>query len=336
MRHHIGEQTIRFESRPAITAVASVVGPKEGEGPLGQLFDKVEPDMMAGTQSWEKAESDFARQGIDLAVKRAGLEIKDIQYILAGDLLNQSIGSTFGVRSFERPFFGLFGACSTIGEALALGAMLVDGECADNVAISASSHFCAAERTFRFPLELGVQRPLTSSWTVTGDGCMVISSEGEGPGITAATAGKIIDMGIRDANNMGAAMAPAAADVLVRHFQDLKITPDYYDAIATGDLGRYGLEILKRLMEERELPLGDRATDCGVMIFDNETQDTHAGGSGPACSAVTFASYFYPRLKEGVIRRMLFIPTGALMNSMTSQQGESIPAIAHAIAIESQ
>jgi stage V sporulation protein AD len=334
MRRHVGKQSIRFDLPPVIRAAASVVGPKEGDGPLKDRFDRIMPDMLSGTNSWEKAESALARQGIELAVDKAGLSMPEIDYILAGDLLNQSIGSTYAVRSLERPFFGLFSACSTIGEAMTLGCVLVDGEYADNIAAAASSHFCAAEKTFRNPLELGGQRPLTSSWTVTGDGCVIISSSGKGPRITAATTGKIIDMGIKDVNNMGAAMAPAAADVLIHHFEDFNAQPSGYDAIVTGDLGSTGLKLLKTLMAEKGYDIGENAFDCGVEIFDAKTQDTHAGGSGPACSAVTFASLFYPKLCEGRIKRLLFVPTGALMNSTTAMQGETMPSIAHALRIE--
>jgi len=334
MDRHVGEQSIRFKNPPVILSAASVVGPKEGEGPLAQYFDRALSDIMVGKDSWEKAESDIARQGVELAVAKAGLSINDIQYIFAGDLLNQEIGSSYGIRSLERPFFGLFSACSTIGEAMAIGAVFIDGGFADHVVTAASSHFASAEKTFRFPMELGVQRAPTSSWTVTGDGAMVIGAQGQGPRITAATTGRIIDMGIKDASNMGAAMAPAAADLLIRHFQDMNIGPDEYDLIVTGDLGHYGVELLIKLMSDNGYDISKNIKDCGKEIFDKDTQDTHAGGSGPACSAVTFAGYFYPRLLRGDIKKMLFVPTGALMNTTTSQQGESIPAIANAVRIE--
>ena len=334
MDKHIGEQTVNFKNPPVILSVASIVGPKEGEGPLASYFDRVLDDVLAGKDTWEKAESDIARQGIELAIAKSGLSKNDIQYIFAGDLLNQEIGSSYGIRSLERPFFGLFSACSTIGAAMAIGSVFIDGGYADHVVAAASSHFCSAEKTFRYPMELGNQRTPTSSWTVTGDGAMVIGAQGAGPRITAATTGCIVDMGIKDASNMGAAMAPAAADLLIRHFQDMNIGPDEYDLIVTGDLGHYGLELLTKLMTENGYDISKNSTDCGIKIFDKETQDTHAGGSGPACSAVTFVSYFYPQLLRGSIKKMLFIPTGALMNTTMSQQGESIPAIAHAVRIE--
>ncbi|MDR1663435.1 MAG: stage V sporulation protein AD [Clostridiales bacterium] len=334
MDRHMGEQTIKFADPPSITAAASVVGPKEGEGPLARYFDVVSSDDLFGTDSWEKAESEIVRQTVELAVEKANLEMKDIQYMLAGDLLNQLTGSTFGLRGSKRPYFGLFGACSTIGMALTLGAVLVDGGYADHVIASASSHFCCAEKTFRFPLELGTQRTPTASWTVTGDGAAVISRSGDGPRITAATTGRIVDMGIKDANHMGAAMAPAAADVVTQHFRDLRIEPGYYDIIATGDLGVYGRKLFLRLMKDSGYNLDRLHTDCGIEIFYTEGQDVHAGGSGCGCSASVFAGYFYTKLKEKEINRLLFIPTGALHSVVIMQQGESIPAIAHAVAIE--
>jgi len=334
MDKHIGEQTIRFTKPPVILSTGSIVGPKEGEGPLANYFDRVLDNILAGKETWEQAESDIARQGIELAVANADLSLDDIQYIIAGDLLNQGIGSTYGIRSLERPFLGLCAACSTIGEAMTIGSVFVDGGFADHVVTAASSHFCSAEKTFRFPLELGNQRPPTSSWTVTGDGAVVIGSKGTGPRITAATTGRIVDMGIKDSSNMGAAMAPAAADLLVHHFKDMNIGPDEYDLIVTGDLGHYGFELLIKLMKDKGYDISGNSTDCGIEIFDKEKQDTHAGGSGPACPAVTFAGYFYPQLLSGDIQKMLFVPTGALMNTMMSQQGESIPSIAHAVRIE--
>jgi len=334
MERHVGEQTIRFKNPPVILSAASVVGPKEGKGPLGACFDRVLEDFMVGKDSWEKAESDIARQGIELAVAKAGLSINDIQYIFTGDLLNQEIGSSYGMRSLGRPFFDLYAACSTMGAAMAVGSVFVDGGYADHIVAAASSHFASAEKTFRFPMALGNQRTPTASWTVTGDGAVVIGARGEGPRITAASTGRIVDMGIKDASNMGAAMAPAAAHLLIQHFQDMNIGPEDYDLIVTGDLGHFGVELLIKLMSENGYDISKNIKDCGIEIFDKDTQDTHAGGSGPACSAVTFAGHFYPRLKRGAIKKMLFMPTGALMNTTTSQQGESIPAIANAIRIE--
>ena len=334
MDKHIGTQSVKFSNPPAITATASVVGPKEGEGPLSKHFDRISPDILFGTESWEKAESEMVKQTVELAVQKANLSMDDIQYMLAGDLLNQETGSTFGLRACKRPFFGLFGACSTMGEALTLGAMIVDGGFADHVVASASSHFCCAEKTFRFPLELGTQRPPSASWTVTGDGAAVISASGEGPYITMATTGRIVDMGVKDANNMGAAMAPAAADVLKQHFYDFQIEPEYYDVIATGDLGIIGQKLLKQLMKDAGYDIESRHIDCGIEMFDIEKQDVHNGGSGCGCAAAVFAGYLFSRLRHKEINRLLLVPTGALHSVVTMQQGESIPGIAHAVSIE--
>jgi len=335
MIKHLGKASIKFSAPPTVLATASVVGPKEGEGPLGTHFDYISQDMLFGKKTWEQAESEMARQTIEMAVQKAKLKMEDINYIFAGDLLNQISGSTFGVRDFGRPFFGLFGACSAIGEGMTLGAMAIDGGFADYVIASASSHFCGTEKTFRFPIELGTQRPPTSAWTVTGDGAVVLSKRGMGPFITGATTGAIVDMGVTDANAMGAAMAPAAADVIATHFRDFGLQPDYYDVIATGDLGSVGSTLLLQLLQKEGFDINKIHVDCGMLIFDRVAQDVDSGGSGCGCSAATFAGYFYNKLKDGGIRKMLFVPTGALHSVVSVQQGESIPAIAHAVAIES-
>ena len=330
----IGKQTVRLSEGVTILSAASAVGPKEAEGPLGKYFDQTTEDMMFGEKSWELAESKFVEKNMRLAIQKANLKPKDIDYILCGDLLNQCTGSTFGIRNLEIPFFGLFGACSTMGESMSLGAMLINGGFANHVLTGASSHFCAAEKQFRFPLPLGTQRPPTSTWTVTGDGAVVLSRKGNGPKIVEITTGKIVDMGVTDVNNMGAAMAPAAAALLKAHFEDTGRTPQDYDVIATGDLGTIGRELVVELLGKEGYELDSRYTDCGIEIFDAEKQDTHAGGSGCACSAVTFCAYYYPKLQSGEIQKMLFIPTGALMSTTSSQQGQSIPGIAHGLVIE--
>lgn len=334
MKKRLGSQTVALEKPPVITAVSSVVGPKEGEGPLKDGFDVVLTDILNGEKTWEKAESSIVRDALKRLMEKGGVTLSEIDYILSGDLLNQCCGSTFGIRDLKRPFFGLFGACSTMGEAMSLGAMLLDGGFAGKVLAGASSHFCSAEKQFRFPLNMGTQRPPTSTWTVTGYGGILMEAEGEGPVVTQITTGRIVDMGITDANNMGAAMAPAAVDTLVAHFRDTGRSCKDYDVIATGDLGYVGKTLLLDLMAKEGYPLDDRYTDCGIEIFDQATQDTHAGGSGCACSAATFCAYFYPKLLHGDIRRMLFIPTGALMSTTSGQQGESIPGIAHAVVVE--
>ncbi|HCT65019.1 MAG TPA: stage V sporulation protein AD [Lachnospiraceae bacterium] len=334
MSKKMGNQTIRFANPPIIVSAAAIVGKKEGEGPLADFFDKVVDDPNWGEDSWEKAESKFVRETMALAINKASIKTKDIDYVFSGDLLNQCCGSTFGIKDFKIPFFGLFGACSTMGESMSLGAMAVDGGFATNVLCGAGSHFCSAEKQFRFPLGMGTQRPPSATWTVTGNGAVVIGNQGTGAKITHITTGKIMDMGIKDAGNMGAAMAPAACQVIAAHFQDTGRHPDYYDVIATGDLGYIGRTILRKLLKDEGYILNENLTDCGIEIFDRDKQDTHSGGSGCGCAAATFCGYYNTLINYGKIKKLLLVPTGALMSTTSSQQGESIPAIAHAVAIE--
>ena len=329
----IGKQTINFDAPPVIIGTASIVGPKEAEGPMAKYFDKCLEDEFWGEKSWEKAESKIIKETVNLAIARANLSNTDIDYCFAGDLLNQCISSDFGLRDTNIPYFGVFGACSTFVESMCLGSVFLEGGGANNVICATSSHFCSAEKQFRFPLELGTQRTPTAQWTVTGAGATVLSSTGEGPYITNIT-GKIVDMGIKDANNMGAAMAPAALDTLVTHLQDTGRQPSYYDAIITGDLGYIGKEILQEMAQTKGYNINANYDDCGVLMFDKQKQDTHSGGSGCACIATVFSGYFYKQLKEKKMKKILLIATGALMNSTSMQQGETIPGIAHAISIE--
>ena len=303
-------------------------------GPLAKYFDKCVDDEFYGESSWEKAESKFIKDTTNLVLSKSGITNKDIDFCFAGDLLNQCISSTFGLREINIPFFGIFGACSTFAEALILGSMSIDGNFANNVLCAVSSHFCSAEKQFRFPLELGNQRPPTSQWTVTGSGACILSKEGTGPYITHITPGKIVDMGIKDANNMGSAMAPGAIDTLIAHLTDTSRSPDYYDAIITGDLGYIGRDIVLEIANSKGYNLKNNYNDCGILIFDKNKQDTHSGGSGCACSATVFSGYLYKELKNKRLKKLLLITTGALTNSTTSQQGESIPGIAHAVSIE--
>ncbi|HIT85873.1 MAG TPA: stage V sporulation protein AD [Candidatus Ornithomonoglobus intestinigallinarum] len=330
----IGKQTVRLSGGAVIINACGVVGQKEGQGPLRSSFDEILTDDRLGTDSWEQAESALQKHTAILTAERAGLTPGDIDYIFAGDLLNQCIGASYGMRELKIPYFGLYGACSTMAESLALGAMTIDGGFAERVLCVTSSHFCSAEKQFRNPLEYGGQRPPSSQWTVTGAGCAILAKSGQGPKITHVTAGKIVDMGITDANNMGAAMAPAALDTLTAHFEDLNITPDYYDMILTGDLGVIGSDILVKLMAERGFDISGMHSDCGKLIFDIDAQDVHSGGSGCGCCGSVFCGHVYKLLKEKKLKRVLLMATGALMNTMTIQQGESIPAIAHAVAIE--
>lgn len=330
----IGKQTVKFDAPPSILQTASIVGPKEADGPLASYFDNCLEDEFWGEKSWEKAESKIIKETVNMAISKSVLASEKIDYCFAGDLLNQCISSSFGLRELNIPFIGIFGACSTFVEALMLASIFLEGGAGENAICAASSHFCSAEKQFRFPLELGNQRPPTSQWTVTGSGAAIVSKNGSGPFITCITPGKIVDMGIKDANNMGAAMAPAALDTLLTHFKDTGRNPSYYDAIFTGDLGYVGKEILIELAETKGYNIKSNYNDCGVLMFDKEKQDTHSGGSGCACCATVFSGYIYKMLQQKKYKKVLLIATGALTNSTTSQQGESIPGIAHAVAIE--
>ena len=329
----IGKQTFSFDNPPTITECASIVGPKEAQGPLGKYFDLTIEDEFWGEKTWEKAESKIIKETVNTVISKSGISSSQIDCCFAGDLLNQCISSSFGLRDLSIPFFGVFGACSTFVESMSLSAICAESF-ADNVLCATSSHFCSAEKQFRFPLELGNQRPQTSQWTVTGAGSSIISKSGMGPYITNITPGKIVDMGIKDGNNMGAAMAPAFCDTLVAHFLDTGRKPSYYDAIISGDLGYVGKDIAIDIMASQGYNIKSNYNDCGILIFDKLKQDTHAGGSGCGCCASVFSGYFFKELRNRNLKKILLIATGALMNSTSSQQGESIPGIAHAISIE--
>ena len=332
--NRLGKQTIGFDTPPTIVESAAIVGPKEANGPLAGYFDKCLDDEFWGEKTWEKAESKIIKETTNMAISKSNIPASDIDFCFAGDLLNQCISSSFGLRDINIPYFGVFGACSTFVEAMSLASILINAKAAHNILCATSSHFCSAEKQFRFPLELGNQRPPTSQWTVTGAGATILSSSGNGPYISHITPGKIVDMGIKDANNMGAAMAPAAYDTLITHFKDTGRAPSYYDAIITGDLGFIGKDILKDLCKKDGYNINSNYNDCGVLIFDKLSQDTHSGGSGCACIATVFSGYLFKQLRECKINKLLLIATGALTNATTAQQGESIPGIAHAIAIE--
>ena len=329
-----GKQSVTFAVPPVICASAAVVGQKEGQGPLAQYFDFISEDSYFGEKTWEKAESTMLRQCFGLCCDKGQISPSDIDLVFSGDLLNQCAGSTFAMKDCGIPFFGLYGACSTMGESLALAAMSIDGGYAETVCALTSSHFCSSERQFRFPLEYGGLRTPTAQWTVTGAGAVMLRSRGDGPKVTAVTVGAIVDAGIKDANNMGSAMAPAAYETLKAHFSDLDRTPDYYDLIVTGDLGTIGHDTLEDLFRRDGGTLGASYTDCGLLIFDRDKQDVHAGGSGCGCSASVLASYLLDGMAQGKWSRILFAPTGALMSPTSSQQGGSIPGICHALSIE--
>ena len=329
----LGKQTIKFDTPPTILDCASIVGPKEAEGPLAKYFDQCLDDEFWGEKTWEKAESKIIKETVTSVINKSGIPSEQIDCCFAGDLLNQCISSSFGLRELNIPFFGVFGACSTFVESMSLAAIATESF-ATNALCATSSHFCSAEKQFRFPLELGNQRPPTAQWTVTGSGAAIISKNGTGPYITHITPGKIVDMGIKDANNMGAAMSPAFVNTLITHFQDTGRSPNYYDAIISGDLGHIGKEIAIDIAKSQGYNIKPNYNDCGVLIFDKNSQDTHSGGSGCACCGTVFSGYLFKQLREKKIKKLLLIATGALMNSTSSQQGESIPGIAHAISIE--
>lgn len=330
----IGTQTYKLDNPVTILATSSIVGKKEADGPLAKYFDVCLEDEFYGEKTWEKAESKLIKTAIETAIKKAELSVADIDVLFGGDLLNQCISSSFGIRDFEIPFLGIFGACSTFVEGLLLSSIFLDSGAGNYTVAATSSHFCSAEKQFRFPLELGNQRPPTSQWTVTGGASAVVAKNGVGPYITHITPGIIVDKGIKDANNMGSAMAPAAISTILTHLKDTGRAPTYYDAIITGDLGHVGKEIVLELCKAEGYQLSSVYNDCGVLMFDKEKQDTHAGGSGCACCGTVFSGYFYKQLKEKKIKRLLLVATGALMNSTSTQQGESIPGIAHAVSIE--
>ena len=333
MSKKVGKQTVLLKNPPSITSYSSIVGPKEGAGPLKRYFDVIIEDEMLGEKSWEKAESRLLKNNLDNLLRKANKSYGDVDYLLMGDLLNQCIASNYAARDTKIPFFGLYGACSTMAESISLGAMLIDGDFAKNVVCITSSHFCAAEKQYRFPLEFGTQRTPTAQWTITGSGGVFLEKDGIGPYIKNITTGKIVDMGIKDANNMGAAMAPAASDTILNHFRDLGIDQDYYDLVFTGDLGKIGSIACRDILKSEGLNIGDKLKDCGMLIFDIVDSDTHAGGSGCGCSASVLASYILEEMSRGSINKILFVATGALMSPEMLLQGESIPAIAHAVTI---
>ena len=332
----LGRQTVAFSRPPVILSESSVVGKKEGEGPLGDRFDVVEPDAYFGQRTWEAGESAMLRRCLSQLLARGGTEARALDFVLSGDLQNQCAGSAYAMRGVPAPYLGLYGACSTLAEALSLASMLLDGGFASRCAAVTGSHFCTAERQYRFPLEYGGVRPPTAQWTVTGAGGFLIASDGEGPRITSATTGIIADLGVTDMGNMGAAMAPAAVATLKAHFAETRRAPEDYDLILTGDLGHVGHAIVSDLFERDGVHLGDRYDDCGRLIFDRERQDVHAGGSGAGCSAAVLAGHVMKLLRDGTLHRVLLAATGALMSPTSAMQGESIPAICHAVCIEGE
>ncbi len=347
MNKQVGVSSTQLARPVYIREWASAVGKKEGEGPLGQLFDFVGGDDLLGNKTWEEAESAFQKKAVSLLFEKDEDACNKVRFVLAGDLLGQEIASSFGLKDFRYPMFGLYGACSTCGEALSLGSMLVDGGFAEQLVCVTSSHFASAEKEFRYPLDYGSQRPLCATWTVTGSGAYLLSHEpAEGlprkgiiervhqVAITAVTTGKIMDYGIKDSMNMGACMAPAACDTIYRHLKDFDRTPDFFDKIITGDLGTVGQQILIDLLQQKGYDISNVHMDCGMEIFNGEEQGTNAGGSGCGCAASVLAAYFLPRLASGEWKRILFVPTGALLSKVSFNEGRSVPGIAHGVVIE--
>lgn len=327
----IGQSSFKYHNCPSVLTFASIVGKKEGDGPYGKNFDRVEPDAYFGQKTWESAESAMFKEAVVTAMEKLRLQTSDIDVLAGGDLLNQCTATGYAARSLAIPYLGLYGACSTMAESLFVASMLISGG-AERAIAATCSHFCGSEKQFRFPLEYGSQRPPSSQWTVTGSGAVILGSTGDGPYITHATVGKVIDAGIRDANNMGAAMAPAFCDTLSRHLKATATRPDDYDMIFSGDLGHLGKRIaIDLLKQEYSLNIEAVYEDCGCMIFDRDKQDVHSGGSGCGCSASMLAGYILPEMKKLHLNRVLFIATGALMSPTLSLQGESIPSVAHAI-----
>ncbi len=330
-----GKQTWWFENRPVIVGTASVVGPDEGEGPLAGDYDLVHPELDLGQKSWEKAERLLLEQAAKMAIVHAGIEKSDVQFFVGGDLMNQIISNSFAARDLGVPYIGVFGACSTSMESLALASMFVDSGNAEHVLAGTCSHNCTAEKQFRYPTEYGSQKPPTAQYTVTGGGAAIVAKKGIGPVVTCATIGKIVDLGIADPFNMGAAMAPAAVDTIQTHFNDTGRMPKDYDLIVTGDLAKVGHQIATDLLQRNGVPMQDTTfSDCGLMVYDIDKQKVQAGGSGCACSAVVTYGHLLKRLKKGELNRILVVATGALLSPLSYQQGETIPCIAHAVAIE--
>ena len=328
-----GKQSFSLSDPPVITHWASVAGKKESEGPLAHTFDVLTKDSKFGQTSWEQGEKRMQQMALETLLKKAGIQAKDLELVFSGDLLNQCIGSSFSLLNTGIPHLGLYGACSTMAESLLMASMAVSGGFADRVAAMTSSHFASSERQYRFPLGYGGQRTPTAQWTVTGAGAALVCSKGDGPRIESGTIGTVVALGVKDANNMGAAMAPAAWSTIRAHFQDLHCGPEDFDLIVTGDLGQLGKELLLQLALRDGVSLGGKLTDCGCLVFDRDTQDVHSGGSGCGCSAITLCGDLLMKLKKGKLRKILFCGTGALLSPTSTQQGLPIPGVCHGVCI---
>ncbi len=330
----LGNQTVLLDKQPIILSGAAIVGKKEGDGPLAKYFDDIVDDEYAGEKTFEAAESRILRDAFIKLLEKSGKASTDINLILSGDLLNQCTAASYAFRDVDIPYLGLYGACSTMSESMTIASMLIDGGSIDYAVCAASSHFCSAERQYRFPLEYGSQRTPTAQWTVTGAGAVLLGKEGQGPRITSVTPGKIIDEGIKDSNNMGAAMSPAACDTILSHLNDTGRTVDDMDIILTGDLGSFGTTMLRELLIKNGIDPKNKLSDCGTLIFNLEKQGVVCGGSGCGCSASVFSTYILDQFSKGILNRVLFVATGALLSPTRIQQGETIPSIAHAVLVE--
>ncbi len=332
--NRIGKYTIAYNNSPVISGFGSVVGKKESEGPLKDYFDKIEYDTKMGCDTWEQAESQLQKKAIQTALEKAKLKGDDIQITFGGDLLNQCISTNYSIRGFNIPFLGQYGACSTMIQSLLMAGLTVDGKYSQNSLAVTSSHFCSAERQFRFPLEYGGQRTPAAQWTVTGSGAIVVSQSGNGPKLKHCTIGRVVDMGVTDINNMGAAMAPAACETIKSYLSDTKTKPSDYDLILTGDLGKIGSELLLQLLQKEGINIAGQHNDCGMMIYNIDEQDVHAGGSGCGCCGSVFCSIILKKMCQHSLKNILVIATGALMSPTANQQGESTPGIAHLVHVE--
>lgn len=327
---------LRLQKPPTLIGYAAVVGGKEYDGPIGADFDLHDETGTFGMDTWEKSESEMQRLALNIALSKAKKSYRDIDAVFAGDLMNQCTGSAYGLLGFEKPYFGLYGACSTFAEGLMLSSLMINADYFQRCAAVSSSHFCSAERQFRFPLEYGGQRAPTAQWTATAAGAAVLSAEGEGPYITEVMPGIIVDKGIKDINNMGAAMAPAAMDTLSAYFSETKKSPDDFDLILTGDLGLEGHSITRTFMKNEGYDMTRVYHDCGLLLYGNASQDTHCGGSGCGCSASVICGHILKRMAKGELREVLYLATGALMSPNSLKQGATIPGIAHLVHISAQ
>ena len=342
MGKQVGKRSIQFQTPPVIIGWGNVAGEKEGNGKFGKYYNLVETDPMFGKKTWEEAESKMQQMATEFALHTAGVDNEEVRYMVAGDLLGQLIATSFGIMNFNIPMFGVYGACSTMGESMAIGSILVDGGYADYVVALTSSHFASAEKQFRFPMAYGNQRPYCATWTVTGSGAVVLASksgrwqhkETTYVQVTGITTGSITDYGIKDSMNMGACMAPAACDAILSNLKDFSFEPDYYDKIITGDLGTVGSRILIDMLKGYGYNIEQQHMDCGTEIFYNDEQKTNSGGSGCGCAAITLTGVILKKMRNREWRRVLFVPTGALLSTVSFNEGQSVPGIAHAVMLE--